>query len=194
MALVSGLILFNVFSEAAGAAPLLVLQGENYVKKTVFPLEVLPLISLVQVLIRAGASLLILLAAILLLTDMARWTIVLLVLPMIPLLLMSLGVSWLLAALGVFLRDISHAVAILLQVLFFLTPIVYPLSAVPKPYSQILGINPLTHLVEMGRGAVMWGQTPDWTWFVLSLGLSMAVFQVGYAFFMKSKRAFADVI
>jgi len=194
LALFCGLILFNIFSEAAGAAPLLVLQGENYVKKTVFPLEVLPLISLVQVLIRAGASLLILLAAILLLTDMARWTMVLLVLPVIPLLLVSLGISWFLAALGVFLRDTSHAVAILLQVLFFLTPIVYPLSAVPGKCKRLLAINPLTHLVEMGRGAVMWGQTPDWTWFVLSLGLSLAVFQAGYFFFMKSKRAFADVI
>lgn len=194
LALFCGLIFFNVFGEAVAAAPLVMLQGANYVKKTVFPLEVLPVISLVQVLIRAAASLLILVIAILLLTGMGRWTMVLIVLPVVPLVFMALGASWFLAALGVFLRDISHAVTILVQVLFFLTPIVYPLSAVPQPYRELLAINPLTPMVEMMRGAAMWGQVPDWRWFTLSLVISLLVFQVGYAFFMKSKRAFADVM
>ena len=194
LALFCGLIFFNLFSEAVAAAPLVVLQGATYVKKTVFPLEVLPVISLIQVLIRSGASFLILAAAVLLVTDLGRWTIVLAVLPAVPLMLMALGVSWFLAALGVFLRDISHAVTILMQVLFFLTPVVYPLSSVPEPYRRLLVANPLTPLVEMARDAAMWGQVPNPWWFALSLGLSLVVFQAGYAFFMMSKRAFADVI
>jgi lipopolysaccharide transport system permease protein len=149
---------------------------------------------MVQVLIRAAASLAILVVALMLLTDLARWTIVLAVLPMVPLLLLALGICWFLAALGVFLRDISHAVAVLVQVLFFLTPIVYPLSAVPGAFRRVLSLNPLTHLVEMMRGAMMWGQAPDWGKWGLSLAVSLLVFQAGYAFFMKSKRAFADVI
>jgi lipopolysaccharide transport system permease protein len=194
LALFCGLILFNIFGEAVGAAPMIVLQGTNYVKKTIFPLEVLPVVNLVQVLIRAAASLAILVAAILLLTGMGRWTIVLVVLPAAPLVLMALGVSWFLAALGVFLRDISHAVTILVQMLFFLTPIVYPLSAVPESFRRVLALNPLAPLVEMARGAAMWGRVPDWRWLGLSLVVSVLVFQAGYAFFMKSKRAFADVI
>jgi lipopolysaccharide transport system permease protein len=189
-----GLILFNIFSETAAAAPMVVLQGANFVKKTVFPLEVLSVISLVQVLIRSAASLLILLVAILLLTDKAHWTMALVVLPIVPLVLLSLGVSWFLAALGVFLRDISHAVTIILQVLFFLTPIVYPLENVPEAYQWFLKINPLTYMVGMMRAAAMQGMVPSWRWLALSMVLSLVVFQVGYLFFMKSKRAFADVI
>jgi lipopolysaccharide transport system permease protein len=194
LALFCGLILFNILGEAVGAAPMVVLSGANYVKKTIFPLEVLPVISLVQVLIRAAASLAILVGAILLLTGMGRWTIVLAVLPVVPLVLMTLGISWFLAALGVFLRDISHAVTILVQMLFFLTPIVYPLSAVPESFRRWLALNPLSPLVEMMRGAAMWGQVPHWRLLVLSLAVSVVMFQTGYAFFMKSKRAFADVM
>ncbi|MGA2033958.1 MAG: ABC transporter permease [Thermoguttaceae bacterium] len=194
LALFCGLVFFSIFSEAVAVAPMVVLQGASFVKKTVFPLEVLPLVSLVQVLLRAGASLVILLAAILLLTDMGHWTIVLALLPVVPLVLITLGVSWFLAALGVFLRDISHAVTILVQVLFFLTPIVYPISNVPEPYRKLLKINPLTSLVEMMRGAAMWGRVPNLTWLMLGLLFSLLVFQLGYVFFMKSKHAFADVM
>jgi lipopolysaccharide transport system permease protein len=194
LALFCGLILFNILGEAVGAAPMVVLSGVNYVKKTIFPLEVLPVISLVQVLIRAAASLAILVGAIFLLTGMGRWTIVLVALPVAPLVLMTLGVSWFLAALGVFLRDVSHAVTILVQMLFFLTPIVYPLDAVPESFRRVLALNPLAPLVEMMRGAAMWGQVPNWRPLVVSLAISAVVFQTGYAFFMKSKRAFADVM
>jgi lipopolysaccharide transport system permease protein len=127
------------------------------------------------------------------------WTIVWMPVLLLPVCLMTAGISWVLASIGVFLRDISHAVGLATQVLFFATPIFYSLERVPVKWHGVLKINPLTHSIEDLRAVMMWGGIgpaphPSWGWWIAMTALSAGVALLGYAFFMKSKRAFADVI
>jgi lipopolysaccharide transport system permease protein len=189
-----GLIAFTIFSECVGRAPALVVGVPNYVRKVVFPLEILPISVLGAALFHAGVSLTILLAAHLLMSGALPWTLVFLPLVALPLLFLSLGLSWFLASLGVFVRDIGYSVTLIIQVLFFLTPIFYAVENIPEPYRTIIGFNPLTQIVENVRYVVLWGLPPQWVqlwiWFVATGALML----LGYAWFMKTKKAFADVI
>ncbi len=189
-----GIIAYNLFSECVGRAATLVVGVPNYVKKVVFPLEVLPFSTLGAALFHSGVSLVILLVANLLISGALQWTLVFLPLVILPLLLLCLGLSWFLASLGVFVRDINYTVALVIQVLFFLTPIFYAVENIPEPYRTVIGFNPLTPMVENVRRVVLWGLPPLWLelgFWIVATGLLMVL---GYAWFMKTKKAFADVI
>jgi lipopolysaccharide transport system permease protein len=189
-----GIIAYNLFSECVGKAATLVVGVPNYVKKVVFPLEVLPFSTLGAALFHAGVSLVILLVANLLLSGALQWTLVFLPLVILPLLLLCLGLSWFLSSLGVFVRDINYTVGLVVQVLFFLTPIFYAVENIPEPYRTIIGFNPLTPMVEDLRRVVLWGLPPLWPelgFWIIATGVLMVL---GYAWFMKTKKAFADVI
>ena len=194
LGLFCGLILWSIFSEAATSAPNLILSNPSYVTKTVFPLEILPVITVGSGLIRGGIGLVILLAGIILFGGCLSWRLIILMLPFMGMVLFSVGTVWFLSALGVFMRDVSHVVSVMVTLLFFLTPIVYPSSRVPGRFRSIIYANPFTHLVESSRSVAIWGKMPDWPWLMLSMAVSVVVFQVGYMFFMKSKSAFADVM
>jgi lipopolysaccharide transport system permease protein len=189
-----GLICFNIFSDSINRAPGMIINFPNYVKKVVFPLEILVVSTLGSALFHALISLSILLAANLLINGTIQWTLVLLPLVVLPLVFLSLGLGWFLASLGVFIRDISYTVALAVQVLFFVTPIFYPLDAIPEPFQTLVRLNPLTSIVENSRRVILWGWMPSWigwvSW-VLATGMLMVL---GYAWFMKTKKAFADVI
>ncbi len=194
LVLFCGLIPFNIFSECVSRAPSIIIGVPNYVKKVVFPLEILAVSSVGTALFHALITLSVLLAVNLVVSGALQWTLVLLPLVLLPLIFLSLGLGWLFASLGVFLRDIGYVVALLVQVLFFITPIFYPTQAIPEPFQTVIRSNPLTFVVDSSRMVVLWGQLPDW----LSLGLwligSAVVMQLGYAWFMKTKKGFADVI
>jgi lipopolysaccharide transport system permease protein len=194
LALFIGLITFNVFSETVNSAPSLVLGNANYVKKVVFPLEVLPLVRLFSTLINAVFSLGVLFAGILIINHFIHWTALLLPVVWLPMILFTLGCSYFLASLGVFARDIGTVVGVVTTMLFFLTPIFYPISAVPEPFRIFCRINPIAIFVEDARRVVLWGQLPDWPLFVFGMTLSLVVVILGFVWFMKSKKAFADVI
>lgn len=189
-----GMTAFNIFGEAIGKAPTLVVGVPNYVKKVVFPLEVLPVSTLGAALFHAGVSLVILVGANLLVGGGLPWTLVLLPLVLLPLLFLSLGLTWFLASLGVFIRDISYTIALVVQVLFFLTPILYAVENIPEPYRSLIELNPLTPIIENVRRVVLWGQPPSWLGIGLWSCATGAVMLLGYAWFMKTKKAFADVI
>jgi lipopolysaccharide transport system permease protein len=189
-----GLIAFNIFGECIGRASTLVTSVPNYVKKVVFPLEILPISTLGAALFHAGVSLSILLAANLLLSGVLPWTIVLLPLVLLPLLFLTLGLTWFLASLGVFVRDIGYTVALVVQVLFFLTPIFYAVENIPEPYRSLINLNPLASVVEDFRRVVLWGVVPDWGTLAILLLACGAVMLLGYAWFMKTKKAFGDVL
>jgi lipopolysaccharide transport system permease protein len=189
-----GLIAFNIFSECVGRAATLVVGVPNYVKKVVFPLEILPISTLGAALFHACVSLGILLIAGLLITGALPWTIVLLPLVILPLIFLSLGLTWFLASLGVFIRDIGYTVALIVQVLFFLTPIFYALENIPEPYRGIISLNPLTPIVENTRRVILWGLPPLWSDLAIWVVATGALLLLGYAWFMKTKKAFADVI
>ena len=194
LALFAGLIAFNVFSESTLAAPGLIVNNANYVKKVVFPLEILPVSTLGATVINSAFSVLILLAGRLLVLGSVPWTVILLPLMYLPLIFLCLGLSWFLASLGVFIRDIGPLLTVAVQILFFLTPIFYPISAIPEPYRYFIYLNPLTFIVNHFRRVILWGQTPDWAEFgLMTVGL-VGVCLLGYIWFMKSKKTFADVV
>jgi lipopolysaccharide transport system permease protein len=189
-----GLTAFNVFGECIGRAAIIVVGVPNYVKKVVFPLEILPVSVLGSALFHSLVSLAILLVANLLITGTLQWTLILLPVVVLPLLFLCLGLMWFLASLGVFIRDISYTVALVVQVLFFLSPIFYKLESIPEPLQTFIRFNPLASIVENVRRVVLWGWMPSWVGFTLWFMLTGAIMLLGYAWFMKTKKAFADVI
>jgi lipopolysaccharide transport system permease protein len=192
--LFSGLILFNLFAECIGRAPSLMLENVSYIKKVVFPLEIIPVVSLVSALFTAGTSLAILALFYGPVFGLPPLTVLLLPLVMLPLCLLTLGLSWFLAATGVFLRDIRQFIGILITMLMFLSPLFFPVSAIPPSLQPFLRLNPLTTLLEEWRGLLFWGQMPNWgEWGLLTL-LSALCAWLGYVWFMNTRRGFADVV
>lgn len=194
LALFMGLITFSIFSEVANSAPSLVLGNANYVKKVVFPLEVLPLVRLFSALINAVFSLGVLFVGILIFNHFIHQTALLIPLIWLPMMMFTLGCGYFLASLGVFVRDMGAVIGVLTTMLFFLTPIFYPISAVPEQFRIFCRINPIAIFVEDARRVVLWGLFPDWPRFFFGMALSVAVLIFGFLWFMKSKKAFADVI
>ena len=113
---------------------------------------------------------------------------------LIPVTLFSAGCAWFVASLGVYIRDFGQLVPILLQVLFFLTPIFYSQDMLPEPYRSIMAYNPLAVLVQHGRMIFLYGKLPPFHEVFWMYLCSFAVFELGYLWFMKTKRGFADVI
>lgn len=194
LTLFCGLIAFTIFSECVSRAPSLIVGVPSYVKKVVFPLEILPVSLLGSAIFHALVSLAILIVANLVVIGAFQWTIVLLPLVALPLVFLSLGFSWFLASLGVFIRDVGYTVALIVQVLFLMTPIFYPIENLPEPLQSIIRLNPLSSIVENFRRVLLWGWMPSWTglgFWLLATGTLMVL---GYAWFMKTKKAFADVV
>jgi lipopolysaccharide transport system permease protein len=194
LVLFCGLIAFNVFSECVTRAPSVIIGVPNYVKKVVFPLEILPISNLGAALFHGLVTLGILLTTNLLVTGAVQWTLILLPLVVLPLIFLSLGLSWFFASLGVFIRDVGPVVTLLVQILFFITPLFYPTEFIPEPYRLAILYNPLTFIVDNVRRVVLWGELPEWPQLALWLVLSAATMQLGYAWFMKTKKGFADVL
>jgi lipopolysaccharide transport system permease protein len=192
--LFAGLIAFNLFAECLHRAPTLVVSHPGYVRKVIFPLEILPATVLGAALFHAAIGMALLVAGQLILTGTVSRMVVLLPLAALPLVCLTLGISWFLASLGVYIRDTAHAVGMAMQVLLFLTPIFYPIDAVPGVLSGILRLNPLFHIVEGFRRVVIWQQpllSEPWLATTLASGI---VLVLGYTWFMKTKSGFADVL
>jgi len=194
LVLFAGLIVFNLFAECVNRAPGLILANVNYVKKVVFPLEILPWVALGSALFHALISVVVWLIAYLILFGVPHITVLLLPLVFLPFLLFVMGLTWALASLGVFLRDVSQFIGIVTTALIFLSPIFYPASALPEEYRHLLLLNPLTTVVEQARAVLFWGEVPDLT--ILSvyfLGAALVVW-LGFAWFQKTRKGFADVL
>lgn len=192
--LFAGLIVHSLFAECVNRAPQLILQNVNYVKKVVFPLEVLPWVSMGSALFHAAMSVGVLLLFLLVLHFALYWTVVFLPLVLLPLVVFTMGVAWFLAAFGVYVRDVSQIVGILTTVLLFLSPIFYPASALPEGLRPYIFLNPLSFIIEQVRAVVIWGELPDWSGLALYLALSLLVAWLGFLWFQKTRRGFADVL
>ncbi len=189
-----GMIVHGLFAEVINRAPTLIISNSNYVKKVVFPLEILPAVSLGTALFHCAASLAVLIIAAAILTDPPSWTTALIPLVLLPLAVFSLGLGWLLAALGVFLRDVGHAVGIVSSLMLFLSPVFFPVSALPEAYRPLLLANPLTFIIEQARAVLIFGLPPDWAGLGLYSLAALAVAWLGYASFQKTRKGFADVL
>jgi lipopolysaccharide transport system permease protein len=113
---------------------------------------------------------------------------------LVPVILYSLGLTWIFSALGVFLRDIGSLIPPALTIIMFLSAIFFPLSAIPQSFRWIVELNPAAILISMARNALVFGESPNWAWLGIQIGISLVVAILGYALFMKCKPAFADVV
>lgn len=194
LTLFAGMIVFNIFSEIINKAPTLILGNVNYVKKVIFPLEILPLVSIGGILFHGLVSLLVLLVTQILYKGYAPFTIIYLPVILLPLLLAGLGLSWFLAALTVYIRDIAHITGLLTTVLLFLSAIFFPLSALPAQYQKILMLNPVAFIVDTSRNILIFGYPPNWLLLGVMLVLGLLMAAGGYWFFNKMRKGFADVL
>jgi lipopolysaccharide transport system permease protein len=194
MVLFSGLIVYSLFAECVNRAPGLILANQRYVKKIPFPLEILPWVNMASALFHAGLSLLVLLLVRELTPAGIPWTALALPLILLPLVLLTMALSWFLASCGVFLRDTAPTVGLVTTALLFASPVFYPASALPEAYRPVLWLNPLTPIIEAVRGALFWGRLPDWSSFALYLVASVVVAWLGLLWFDRTRPAFADVV
>ncbi|KYP93952.1 sugar ABC transporter permease, partial [bacteria symbiont BFo2 of Frankliniella occidentalis] len=192
--LFTGLIIFNIFSEAINRSTTLITSNVNFVKKVVFPIEILPVVSLLSSLFHAGISLIVLLVTILFFKHQIHATIFFLPIILIPLILSITGLSWILASLGVYIRDIPQTVNIAVMILMFLSPVFYPISALPITFQKIVLLNPIAFLIEETRKIICFGIIPNWELLTIDTIISLLIFLIGFSFFQKTKKGFADVI
>lgn len=189
-----GMIVLSLFSEVLNRAPGLILSNVNYVKKVVFPIEILPVIAMGAALFHTLISLGVLLAAFAVFNGYLHWTAIFTPLVVFPLVILTTGLAWMLASLGVFLRDVGQTIGILTTVLMFLSPVFYPVTAVPERFRPFIMANPLTFIIEQAREVLVWGHLPNW----LGLGVytlaATFVAWAGYAWFQKTRKGFADVL
>jgi len=194
LALFCGLILFDFLAECVSRAPALVLGNTNYVTKVVFPLEILPVSVVGAALTQLVISYVPLLIGLVCAHGAVPGTALYLPVILLPLVLLTLGVTWLLAGLGVFIRDINSFVPVLLLMIMYASAIFYSISHVPPRFLPIVEYNPLAVVIDQARNAVLWGAPPVWSQYGLMLAIGAVVMIAGYAFFMRTKSAFADVM
>ena len=189
-----GMIVLSLFSEVLNRAPGLILSNVNYVKKVVFPLEILPVIAMGAALFHSLISLGVLLAAFTFFNGYLHWTVIFIPLVMLPLVILTTGLAWMLASIGAFLRDVGQTIAIITTVLMFLSPVFYPVTAVPERFRPFIMANPLTFIIEQAREVLIWGHMPNWLGLSIYTLAATLVTWAGYAWFQKTRKGFADVL
>lgn len=189
-----GLIIYNIFAECINRAPTLILNNISYVKKIIFPLEILPWVAVVGSLFNALTSFIVLIIIFFLTNLTLHWTIIFLPIIIIPYIFFIMGITWTLSSLGVFMRDIGQLVAIFTSVFLFMTPVFYPLSAVPQKMQTVMKANPLTFFIEESRRVVLSGELPDWQNLLIYFAYSLFVAWIGFYWFQRTRKGFADVI
>ena len=192
--LFAGMIVHAMFADIVNRAPGLILSNVNYVKKVVFPLETLVAVAAGAALFHACASLVVLLAVFVAVNGAVPWTIVFVPLTLLPLLVLGLGMGWIFASLGVFIRDLGQVVGVFTTVLLFLSPVFFPVSALPPALRPWIFINPLSFIIEQTRAVVVWGKLPDFEGLGIYLAGATVVAWLGYAWFQKTRKGFADVL
>jgi lipopolysaccharide transport system permease protein len=194
LTLFAGLIAFNMFSEVVTRSPGIILASPNYVKKIVFPLEVLPVVMVGAALINSLIGLGILLVATYFLLGFVSPTLILLPLAYLPLILLCLSAAWFLASLGVYVRDVGQGVGLMVQILLFISPVFYQITAVPALIRPIMYINPLTTILSGFRRIILWrDMLPWWAW-TGWIVLTALMAWLAYVWFMKTKKGFSDVL
>lgn len=192
--LFAGMIVFGLFAEMVNRAPGQIVSNANYVKKVVFPLEILSWVSLGSVLFHSLISLAVLLLAQLVINLTLPWTVVLFPLILLPLIFASLGAAWFLAALGVYVRDIGQITTVFTTVLMFMSAVFYPITALPESYQAWLRLNPLVLIITESRKVLILGILPDWRWLGLALLMGLVIAFAGFWWFQKTRKGFADVL
>jgi len=192
--LFSGLLVFSVFADCVNRAPGLMLENPSYIKRVIFPLEILPWVALLSALFNLAVGTAVLMPFYAVVFGAPPVTVLLLPVVLVPLVLVALGLSWFLASVGVFLRDIRQVVPIATQMLIFLSPVFYPLQAVPPPYDRLILANPLTTVLENSKAVLFWGSPPNWSTYLVSVAAGFLTMGAGYWWFLRTRKAFGDVV
>ncbi len=190
----AGLAVFNFFAECVNRAPRLILDQPHLVKKVIFPLEILSWVNALAALVHLGVALLLLLAFGA--WDMGTLPLTIVALPLVwlPLLPLCVGLGWLLAAIGTYVRDVSQVLGLLVSLMMFVSPIFFPIEALPAAAKPWMFLNPLALTITQTRQVLMDGQWPDWSAFALHLAACCVIALLGAAFFRLARKGFADVV
>lgn len=194
LVLFAGLMVFNFFSECVNRAPSLVVGNANYVKKVVFPLEILPIVGLGAAGFHLLVSLCVWLVFYGIFFGLPHPTLLQLPFVLVPLVLMTAGLCWLLASLAAYLRDVGQVVAVGTTVLLFLSPVFFPVAVLPPSYQVVVRLSPLTFVVEQAREVMVWGHGVQWPAWSAYTAVSAAIAWLGFAWFQKTRKGFADVL
>lgn len=190
----SGIIVHAFISECIVRAPSLIVQNASYVKKVVFPVEVLPWVVVISAVVQATIATVVLFVASLVLKGSLGAYVMLSPIVALPLVVIGLSLTWILSASGVFIRDLGQAMGVVSTVLLFLSPTMYPLSVVPEPYRGIIELNFLTFFMEQLRAVAILGKSPDWGPLAAWGAVSMIAAAVALRLFSKARRGFNDVL
>ena len=189
-----GLILHGLFSECINRAPTLINSNVTYVKKVIFPLEIIPMVAMGSALFHAAMSTIVLLALHLMLEESLSWTILLFPLVLAPLVVITLGFSWFLAATGVYVRDIGQITGTITSVLLFVSPVFYPISILPRQIQHLVMLNPLTFIIEESRKVLLFNEIPNWIGLSVYTAVATLIAWLGFWWFQKTRKGFSDVL
>lgn len=194
LGLFCGMLVWELIASAFAGAPMLIVHNANLVTKVIFPLEILPIAMILSALVHTLIGFTPLLLLIIISQGTISLSALTLILIFVPVVLYCLGLTWMLSALGVFLRDIGAAMPAIITVLMFASAIFFPMTAIPQAWRWVMMLNPGAVLISMARNALVFGALPHWGTLALQILISFFVATIGYAFFMKVKSAFADVL
>jgi len=189
-----GLTVFNIVAETLGNSPTLIVGNANFVKKVVFPLEILPAASVGAALFHTCISLGLAILGILVFGPGLGMSALWLPVVVVPLIFLCLGLSWFFAALGVFFRDVGQMMQFLTMSLMYASAVFYSAQKIPANAWFIMRFNPVLLAVEMTRNSVLWQRPLNPTHLIYLYGVSIGVCWLGHAAFRKMKPAFADVL
>jgi lipopolysaccharide transport system permease protein len=189
-----GLIVHGFFAECFTRAPALITNNVSYVKKVIFPIEILPWPMVISALFHTLMNVVVLIILRLLVDHQFSWSILLLPVVLLPLVILMLGIGWFLAALGVYIRDIAQITGVLSTALLFTSSAVVPVNAIPEEYRFVFSLNPLTFIIDQAREVSLWGGMPDWAGLGLYALVSAIFALVGYTWFSATRRGFGDVL
>ena len=192
--LFASLTIFNLFSEIIKESPMLVVSQPNFVKKVIFPLEILPIVSSLAALINLFISLVLFCIFYFITHFTLSYTLIYIPLVLFPLILISLGLSFLLASLGVFIRDIGYFMNHIITILLFTSPVFFSLESVPEKFKLIMSLNPIAYLLEDARSVMVFNKNPNWSILITYIILGFIILQFGFFCFQKLRKGFADVL
>ncbi|MEO8753812.1 MAG: ABC transporter permease [Casimicrobiaceae bacterium] len=189
-----GLLVYGIFSECVNRAPGLVLGRANFVKRVVFPLEILPWVGLLSSPFHAVVNLLVLFTAMIFVFSGIAATAPLFLLVLLPLVLFTLGFSWALAGIGVYVRDVAQTVGVVTAALMFVSPIFYPAAALPEQFRWLFTLNPMAFIIEQARDVLIWGKLPDFQQLGILTLVGAVIAWLGFVVFQRMRVGFADVL
>ena len=192
--LFSGLMVFNFFAESITKAPLLFISNVNYIKKIIFPLEILPIVSVLSSSVQLILSFFVWIIFYFIIIGIPNISILLFPIIMMPFIFILVGLTFLFSTLGVFIRDTNNIISLLTTLLLFLSPIFYPVSVIPENYQVYIYINPIAYQIELTRDLMMWGNTPNFISFLTYFILTYIFYLLTIKFFSKNKDRFIDVL